>query len=221
MTAFGIILALIFGWITWSFVKSYKAKAAQKARQELLSRLQAAHDSKDYAEVIRLTEGIDLDQANLCWVVGNALIQTGAIEKGRSVFRKAFFYGDKNSTRKMFGYSELNAGNFNEAVSLLQEIEGDWLANEIKYDDGYDIIENTGRAFIGLGRYDLAIESLKKAPLQKKNITPGLYRIFVLLAETYEQTSDPKNALKFYRKAAAYRYSDELQKKISQLAPEE
>lgn len=217
MTWLNSIVAVIIVWVVWTQIKKARKGRLDREKKEWLSDVQKAHDSKEYNRIINLMEGKTIDSAELCWVFGNALLQTGKTESGRSVFRKAFTYGDKNLTRKMFGYSELNAGHFLESIAMLQEIESDWLANEFKYDGGYDIVENLGIAFKNLGKYDLAVEALKKAPLGKRTITDGLNKIFILSAECYELSGDKKNALKFYTKSTAYKYSVEIEDRIKQL----
>ena len=94
---------------------------------------------------------------------------------------------EQNETKVIFGFAELNAGHHKEAVSLLQEIEKDYLAFQFKYDEGYDIVENLGIAFMELEKYDLAIEAFKGAPLGKRNIFDGLNKIFILLITLSKQ----------------------------------
>ncbi len=217
MNIFYGILLLLMAYIIYSQVKKSKKRKAEKEKTAWLAALQKAHNTDQFSDIIKLMDGKEADTKELCYVLGNALLSTGATEQGRTIFRKAIFFGDKNETRKVFGFSELNNGNYKEAVSLLQEIEKDYLAIEFKYDTGYDIIENLGIAFSKLGKYDLAIEALKGAPLGKKNIVPGLNSIFILLAECYEKNDDKKNAIKFLNKSLTFKYSESLQAKVNQL----
>ncbi|MBX2963730.1 MAG: tetratricopeptide repeat protein [Cyclobacteriaceae bacterium] len=217
MNFWTVAIGLLVLYIIYRTYKKNKLKKEKELNDKLLADLQKAHDTKDYKEVIRLIDNKELTNARLCYVYGNALLMTGQTEKGRSIFKKAFSFGDKNETRKIFGFAELNAGHHKEAISLLQEIEKDYLAFQFKYDDGYDIVENLGIAFMELEKYDLAIEAFKGAPLGKKNITDGLNKIFILLGQCYEKKGDTKNAMKFYTKSVAYKYNDDLQSKIENL----
>lgn len=208
-----MVLVALIAWLSFRIYSRVKKRRAAEAQARWLSDLQKAHDTKDYPAVLALMKGKELSNERLCIVLGNALLMTGDADTGRKVLRKAFTYSDsnKNEVRKLFGFAELNAGNYKQAISILQEIEKDYIANELKFDDGYDIIENLGVAFMKLEKHDLAIEALKAAPLGKKNITDGLNRIFILLAECYEQKGDKKNAAKFYTKSLAYKYDDKVQ----------
>ena len=123
----------------------------------------------------------------------------------------------QNETKVIFGFAELNAGHHKEAVSLLQEIEKDYSPFQFKYDEGYDIVENLGIAFMELEKYDLAIEAFKGAPLGKRNIFDGLNKIFILLGQCYEKKGNTKNAMKFYTNSVAYRYNQDFQNKIEKL----
>lgn len=203
-----------FGYRIYSGAKK---RSRRIAREKWLLHLQRAHDTKNWHEVIKLMGTNEPNEEKLCIVLGNALLMTGDVDRGRKILNKAFTYGYKNNVHRLFGFAELNAGNYKEAIAHLQSIEKDHIANELKYDDGYDIIENLGVAFMKLGKYDLAIEALKGAPLGKRNITDGLNRIFILLAECYEKIGDKKNAIKFYTKSVAYKYNVGLQKSIDEL----
>ncbi|MFN0050247.1 MAG: tetratricopeptide repeat protein [Cytophagales bacterium] len=220
MNFWTITVALLVLYIIYRTYKKNKQKKEKTLNDKWLGALQIAHDAKDYKEVITLVGNKELTSDKLCYVYGNALLMTGETGKGRSIFKKAFSFGDKNATRKIFGFSELNAGNYKEAISLLQEIEKDYLAIQFKYDDGYDIIENLGIAFMELEKYDLAIEAFKGAPIGKKNIVDGLNKIFILLGQCYEKKGDSKNAIKFYTKSIAYRYNEDLQNKIDEIGTE-
>jgi len=217
MNFWTVAIGLVVLYIIYRTYKKNKAKKEKELNDKWLADLQKAHDTKDFKEIIRLVDNKELTSDKICFVYGNALLMAGQTEKGRSIFRKAFSFGDKNETRKIFGFSELNAGNHKEAVSPLQEIEKDYLAIQFKYDDGYDIIENLGLAFMELEKYDLAIEAFKSAPLGKKNIVDGLNKIFILMGQCYEKKGDAKNAVKFYTKSVAYKYNDDLQNKIEKL----
>src|SRR5256885_12193221 len=103
-----IIMALTVCYIIYMANKSEKEKEANK---NWLVSLQNAHDTKNYEGVIKLMDVEDTSSEKLCYVLGNALLMTGEVEKGRRVFNKAFSFGNKNETRKIFGFAELNAGN--------------------------------------------------------------------------------------------------------------
>ncbi len=216
------IIAVIDAIIFWTidkdkFDKKYNQGKLNKQKDSLMDDLQHAHDSRNFAEVIHLMENRELTEANLCYVYANALMSSGQTEKGKSVFKKAFYLGDKNMTRKVYGLSLYNNGHYEDAIEILQEIEKEWLADEFKFDDGYDIVETLASAFIELNKHKLAIETLKGAPLGKKNITDGLNKIFILLAECYEHEGDVKNAIKFYNKSLAYKYDGDIEQRAGKL----
>jgi len=87
-------------------------------------------------------------------------------------------------------------GRYQEAVPILES-----LPEEIRQEP--TVIGMLGACLIESGNPSLAIEVLKKAPLQKRTPDPVLTTIRYALGKAYQATSDNKKALQMFRKVYA------------------
>jgi tetratricopeptide (TPR) repeat protein len=116
-----IILSAGAFFILWIIVKNIRAR--KKLRQEKLR--DTMYETGNYAEYIRLMEGIPFRHQSDCQALAHANFEAGNIEQGRILFRKAFTMqgADIYSIRLNYGKCEYNKENFIEAIKLFQEID--------------------------------------------------------------------------------------------------
>ena len=110
-------------------------------------------------------------------------------------------------------YYELN--DFEQSIKLLQTVSED--------SDQYIISLNyLAHNFVASDDLDLALETLKRAPLQKRNLDDDLMEIHYTLGDVYYLLGDYKNALKHFKKIYAQDVSfEDVSERIDELENKE
>lgn len=209
-----VILSAVALFIIWIIIKSSRKRKKNRQQQHR----DLMYKTGNYAEYIRLMEGIPFRHQADCQALAHANFEVGNVEQGRILFRKAFTMSgaDHYSIRQNFGKCEYNKGNYVEAIKMFQEIDPEDVAIDAKYQQ-YEVPLLLGISFMKIGKHELAIEAFKKAPVGKRNADSGITEIVGYMGECYEALGNTKMAIKHYNKVLAQSYDDELSKKIDTL----
>lgn len=223
LLSLGVIVFLIVSFVKYiiKLTKTQKRKKnEEKEMQAFRDQLKNLHQKRDHKTITEVYSSYSTDDIGELEMLAIAFFETGNPEIGEKIYMKALAksnYENKNKLRLNLGKCWYNAKDYKKAIQYFQEIKYE----ELKYsflEGDYEVPLLTGSAYYHLGRYEAAIETFKKAPINKKDVNAQLNEIIVNIGECYEALGNNKMAVKFYNKALANDISlAELELKIQEL----
>lgn len=104
--------------------------------------------------------------------------------------------GHDTSAKYLLAESLYHSGNYGEAIALFQQIPED-------SEFFLKALEKIGACFYEQGEYELALDVLKRAPLQKRKFSEDLKAVHYLLGKAYEALGQRKRALRHFKRLYA------------------
>lgn len=147
-----------------------------------------------------LQEAMKLDGLNISthYLLGVALQMAEKYEESVQHMKK---YMNENASDLDAGlvlaYSDYKLKRYGDVVPILQRFPQDHPSYPL-------IILLLGDSFLGLKKYDMAIEVFKRGPLRKINLDSYLLQLHYMLGIAYKEKGDKQNAIRELNRVYAY-----------------
>lgn len=207
----GFPLLALTGFVYYS----HRQSPEQKARR-VLKRAAPLLNQGDYEGALPiLKEACDVAPSDdRHFLVAGALNNVGRFEEALPHLQELHRKDPTNDdVTLLLANAYYRTGKFDEAVQLAQSIpdSSSWYVKAVSM---------VGCCFAEQKKYDLAIEALKNAPLQKRKLDDDLKEIHYNLAEAYLETGNKKKAEQHFKRVFTQdaRYRD-VAEKLKSLRP--
>lgn len=189
------IVAIIYGLFVLAKHFNPQQQAARKALEA-----KRLYEKRNFDGALSLAKEAALSLPN----EGSILFLIGCILHDADRYTEAIEYLIKalaaaknpHSSPVLLANCYYKTGQYDSAIAVAQGVSED-------SDEFVKAIEIVAGCFAQQNKIDLAIESLKKAPLNKRNLTEELKEVHYNLAKLYQLQGDVANALKHLRKVYA------------------
>lgn len=209
----GLILLIGFGLIIYKFNKilgsslvitgigiiCYKIFSKKERAIRTLGQAKIAYQSKNYNKAISLSE----QTITLLPETLEAFYILAFSNYYKQDFQVAINYADKylkyeneEDVRLLKANCFYQLKKYDEAIAISQSYPDNM-------DNYHQSLQTTALCFLGKEQPELAIETLKRAPLLKRDLTPELMDTHYILGAAYEKSGKKSLALKHYRKIYA------------------
>ena len=201
--AFGAVLMAVGVVLVVIGACDPKREVARKA-EEARAKVEAAGDLCDqqrYAEAIPLLEEAKQlvpDVSAIYYLLGHALSGAERFTEAVTWLEEAQERGATDTPLPVvLGYTYYKAGQIEKGMEMLQAIPDD-------HPLFVTAISLLAGMFEERGQCETAIEVLKRAPLQKRNLTEELLQVHYVLGSYYLRLGDKKSALRHFRRVYAH-----------------
>lgn len=189
---------MIIGGICWWFMVSRSSHQKVKRLIQKAKKLLRKNKFENALKFLDKAKKIEPANPLLSYLLGVTQHAVGDYEQAEG---NLYEYVEENpndsDSNFLLALNHYNLEDFERAVPILQKI------HQTRPDNLY-VILLLGDCFINLGKFDLAVNVIKRGPLRKRNLDKQLLLLHYLLGKAYKKLGEESKALKEFKKIYAF-----------------